>query len=230
MGELERILKLLSQGRIGREEAERLLAALEADRTEAFPAREAAGRLHLSANFAEVEVHPVAGDRVVADASGAGTLELTQEENEARLRFDSQGGVRLGPLRIGPKGSRLSVGLPRGWAVSLKLGMGSFRAENLAALEGNVGKGEVEVGRLSGLDLKIGMGDFSAGLLLQDGEHRLLIGLGRATLRPLPGADFRLSVHIGSGAAESRAFGGGRAVLQVRIGRGALEVADERGT
>ncbi len=223
MAELERILRLLKEGRIDREEAERLIAALG----EVAPAAREAGRLFLDVDRADVVVRPARGGEVTAVAHGEGRLELEQEGGEARLRFRAAGARGFGPIRLvglGGKASRIEVGLPAGWGAVLKLGMGAFEAGALGFLEGEVGLGTVAVEGLLGLDLKLGKGRFSAGLALAEGEHRVAVGMGEVAIRPLPGASFRVEGRVGTGRVEARVFGEGRARLLVEIGVGRLEV------
>jgi len=213
MDEVERILRLLSEGKITKEEAERLLAALEG------PAAGASvGRLAIDADRAEIHVRPAPGDQVTARGFGAGELKLDRKGQEAWLRWRSRAPV-LGRGRI-------EVELPAGWGVVLELGQGRLEAEALPFLKGSAGQARVRVGRLAALDFDLGQGRFEAGLALRQGRHRLTIGMGRAKIRPLPGADFVIEGEVGLGLAERRRFGRGAAVLEVRIGVGRLEVAD----
>jgi len=213
--EVLRVLRLLKEGRIGREEAERLLAALGVGSSSPEGVRR---WLRIEGGVGKIQIRPAPGDEVSASGFGAG---------EVSLETDAEGGVLKVKSR-GPKllqqALRVEVKLPRDYGVELQLGQGSIYAESLAGLRGALGLGKVEATGIRTLDLELGTGSVRLGLLLDRGEHRLELGMGDAQVFALPGASFRIEGEAGLGRAERRVFGGGEARLFVHLGMGRLRV------
>jgi len=223
-----RILKLLEEGKITREEAELLLEALSEGKGQ--PAAEAAPEsvetwIEIKARHADVRI--TEGAELNAVAFGPGQVFL--DGNRVIAEQPRRGLWGLKTPRM-----RLEVRVPAGAGVALDLGMGQLEAPALVALQGSLGMGSVRLGRLCGLDFHLGQGDFKADLLVRGGRHRLEIGMGRARLRVLPGANLRLIRRIGLGHASSKpamglgetmVFGAGDAELKVEVGMGSVEVS-----
>lgn len=223
MDEVERILRLLSEGKITKAEAERLLAALEGDRA----APEPLGVLHVEVEQGTVRVHKAADGNLRASSRGRGAIDLKREGLTAWLKARAGSGLRVGPLTLGKSQLRIDVWLPEGWGVDLKMAMGTFKADALAFLRGRLNMGEVRVDRLEGLDFHLNMGEFAAGLAVRSGRHALRVGMGEVRLRVLPGASLRVEGGASMGRFKGGAYGGGAAVLEVHVGMGSVRVKNE---
>ncbi len=215
MDEVLRVLQMLKAGKIRREEAERLLAALGVG-----PSSEEGVRrwLRIEGGQATIRVVPAPGDAVSASGFGAGKTILTTDETGGLLKIEAQG------PKLFKKAFRVELKLPRDYGVELALGAGALRAESLAGLKGELGTGRLEAAGIRELDFELGMGTARLGLLLKAGEHRLELGMGDVEIYPLPGASFRIEGEAGLGQVEGRVFGEGRARLLVELGMGRLKV------
>ncbi len=220
MDEVERILRLLSEGKITKEEAERLLAALEGDKA----APEPGGVLHIDAELGAVRVRRAQDGTLRASSQGRGAIDLRREGLTAWLKARGGEGLRVGPLTLGKSQLKIDVWLPEGWGVDLRMGMGSFRADALAFLRGKLSMGEVHVDRLEGLDFHLSMGEFVAGLAVRSGRHTLRVSMGEVRLRVLPGASLRVEGGTSMGGFKGGVYGGGAAVLEVHAGMGSVHV------
>jgi len=206
---------MLKEGRLRREEAERLLAALGVEASSEEGVRR---WLRIEGGMGRIEIRPAAGDEVSASGSGAGEVYLETGAEGGLLELKTRGPKLLrGALRV-------EVKLPRDYGVELALGQGALRAESLAGLKGELGTGKVEAAGIRALDLELGMGSARLGLLLQEGEHRLELGMGDVELYALPGASFRIEGEAGLGSVARRVFGEGRARLRVELGMGRIRV------
>jgi len=215
MDEVLRVLQMLKEGKIRREEAERLLAALGVG-----PSSEGRVRrwLRVEGGQATIRVVPAAGDAVSASGFGAGRTVLTTDETGGLLKIEARG------PKLFKKSFRVDLKLPRDYGVELALGAGALRAESLPGLRGELGTGKLEAAGIRELDLDLGMGTARLGLLLQEGEHRIEVGMGDVEIYPLPGASFRIEGEAGLGRVEEQIFGEGRARLLVKLGMGRLKV------
>ena len=206
---------MLKEGRLSREEAERLLAALGVEASSEEGVRR---WLRIEGGMGRIEIRPAAGDEVSASGFGAGEVFLETGAEGGLLELKTRGPKLLqGALRV-------EVKLPRDYGVELALGQGALRAESLAGLRGELGTGKVEAAGIRALDLELGMGSARLGLLLQEGEHRLELGMGDVELYALPGASFRIEGEAGLGSVARRVFGEGRARLRVELGMGRIRV------
>lgn len=210
-----RVLRMLKEGRIRRDEAERLLAALGVGSASPKGVRR---WLRIEGGVAKIQILPAPGDEVSARGLGAGEVFLQTDAEGGLLRIKSRGPKLL------QQALRVEVKLPSDYGVELELGQGSLHAESLAGLRGELGLGKVEAAGIRALDLELGTGSVRLGLLLQRGEHRLELGMGDAQVFALPGASFRIEGEAGLGRVERRAFGGGEARLFVHLGMGRLRV------
>jgi len=190
MDEVLRVLRMLEAGKINREEAERLLAALGVGSASGERVRR---WLRVEGPAADIQVLPTRDGDVAASGYGAGEL---------FLETDDEGGL----LRVRPRGLRrfkVELFLPPDWGIDLALGKGTLKASSLSGLKGDLGVGKVEVAGVRELDFSLGAGEASIGLLLKEGEHRLVLGAGKAKIYALPGASFRVQ--------DGRVYGEGRA-------------------
>ncbi len=215
MDEVLRVLQMLKAGKLRREEAERLLAALGVGPSSKGRVRR---WLRVEGEQAAIRVVPAAGDAVSASGFGAGKTVLTTDETGGLLKIEAQG------PKLFKKAFKVELKLPRDFGIELSLGVGTLRAESLAGLRGGLGTGTIEAAGVRELDLDLGMGTARLGLLLNEGEHRIELGMGDVEIYALPGASFRVEGEAGLGQVEKRVFGEGRARLWVELGMGRLKV------
>lgn len=206
---------MLKEGRLRREEAERLLAALGVEASSEEGVRR---WLRIEGGMGRIEIRPAAGDEVSASGFGAGEVFLETGAEGGLLELKTRGPKLL------QRALRVEVKLPRDYGVELALGQGALRAESLAGLRGELGTGKVEAAGIRALDLELGMGSARLGLLLQEGEHRLELGMGDVELYALPGASFRIEGEAGLGSVARHVFGEGQARLRVELGMGRIRV------
>lgn len=223
MEDRRRILEMVREGVLSPEEALELLAVLEERErpaAEAPAASPALGYPHLRilATGANLEVRGVAG--LVEPEGRGGTLVREGEGYLYRVAFGE------GVLRV-----------PEGVPVLLEA-KGSNVELSRVALGGRVLGANVEGEALVGLDLEVVGGNLEASLLIQEGEHRLLVRAGNAALRFLPGSDLLLEAHVRLGKVEAEGpwrrvagpgsfrgvLGEGRAKLTARVTMGNLEM------
>jgi len=212
--EVLRVLRMLKEGKLRREEAERLLAALGMGALEEGVRR----WLRIEGGIARIEIRSAVGDEVSASGFGAGEVFLETGAEGGLLKIKTRGPKLL------QRALRVEVSLPRDYGVELALGQGALRAESLAGLKGELGTGKIEAAGIRALDLELGMGSARLGLLLKEGEHRLELGMGDVEIYALPGASFRVEGEAGLGQVEERVFGEGLARLWVELGMGRLRV------
>ena len=216
MEDKRRILEMVRDGVLSPEEALELLAVLE-DREEerAEEGFSSPPLVRLVAQGAEVRV---VGEKGLASLRAEGGALVAQEEGYL-LRFGLRERGRLwvpegSPVRLEAKGSNLEF--------------------SQVALTGVAHGCNLEAEGLLGLDLRLVAGNLEAGLLLQEGSHRLDLRAANSELRLLQGSDLLLEVEARLSSLEvegawSRApsgyrLGEGRAVLRVRAFASNLEV------
>ncbi|TBH17638.1 SHOCT-like domain-containing protein [Thermus thermamylovorans] len=223
MEDKRRILEMVREGVLSPEEALELLAVLEErerPEAEAPAASPAPGhpQIRILATGANLEVRGVAG---LAEPEGkGGTLAREEEGYLYRVAFGE------GALRV-PEGVWLALEA-RGSNVELAR----------VALRGRALGANLEGEALVGLDLDLVGGNLEAGLLLWEGEHRLLVQAGNAELRFLPGSDLLVEAEARLGQVEAEGpwrrvagpggfrgvLGEGRARLSARVRMGNLEL------
>ncbi len=240
MDEYEKITKLLEEGKISPEEAEKLLAAL--DESESPPSPAAAGgwlRAQIDRADLNVRVDPVANEPRM-EAHGAGGLELRREAGGWALRQKGRG-LRIGFFNLLAKRQNVELVLPAAVGLDLRLAQGVVSvADPLPALRAHVGQGKVEFAGTEELDVQLAQGSVSGRVRLAGGSHRLNLGMGSVKLVLEEGSDLRLQLKTGMGeiavtgalqhASEKAAakFEGvvaeGTGLLKVSVGMGSVEV------
>ena len=209
MTERERIQALLDDGRITREEADRLLEALaEAEAAEAEaeaqagptpppPPRPSLGqptrwlRARVSARTLEVRVDPA----------------LSEPKVEGEAEFCAKGtDYYLDARYKGPKGWHggewhaherpVTVTLPGGVGLDVDLSAGTVIADDLPYLRASVGAGNLIARNLGGIDANVKAGTLNAELYLDQGQHRVQVKAGSAVLKLLPGSDYEAQGEV----------------------------------
>ncbi|MER3480173.1 MAG: hypothetical protein C4327_06710 [Meiothermus sp.] len=213
MSERERIIKLVSEGKITPEEAALLLDALAEVEAPSRP---------------EIPVPPVPPVRPVVPQSRGDEDEiyppnlrwirakLISEDLEVYLDKDLQKPRIEGDVKVqergqdiivssnhgsGRKGSTKFLGVninwdfdfdlgsepvihvPEGWGLEVELPSGSLEVNGLPFVRGEVHGGDVELIDVRGVDLRVMSGDLEAELILSEGEHRLEVMSGDVSIR-----------------------------------------------
>jgi len=271
MSDEARIRTLLEEGKITREEAERLLAALqeidegesaaedvtgdvevtdvEGVETASKSAPESSASVSNSKPRAWVEVDMSAGSlNVSVDPSleeptfftkgrGKGSLERDGEGWQAR--FKGQGEKSW----LGGEPFTATLRIPEGCGVVLDGRAGTVSLADVPYLKGDMRAGTLQASGLGGLDLDMRAGTFEAAFLLTEGNHRLTMRAGTATLTLLSGSSVQVTgdVTAGSlslpdtftrddriaGASFEGTLGAGTATLALKQKAGTLKVRCE---
>ncbi|MBF6593197.1 MAG: DUF4097 family beta strand repeat protein [Thermaceae bacterium] len=80
-------------------------------------------------------------------------------------------------------GSDPEIHLPEGWGLEVELASGNLEVNGLPFVRGNVASGDVELIDVRGVDLRVMSGDLEAELILSEGEHRLEVMSGDVQIR-----------------------------------------------
>jgi hypothetical protein len=250
MSEQERIQALLQAGKITRQEADLLLAALEEGDAAARQANEALDESAGQDPYAPppptgwqpeglrwVKVRMTAGQ---LEARLDPSLQMPQVEGEVDMRpvgadLEVTPGIAsssfLGGL-LGRVGS-LELRLPPGWGLEVDSKAAQVEVQGIRYLKGRVAAGNVELEAVEGLDLEVTAGNIDGTLLLREGQHRLRVSMGNAELDLLAGSSVKLNPGVSLGNLETRGFSRtyaeGSAVRQVGDGKAALEVTVRMG-
>lgn len=218
MTDSERIEALHAEGRITREQADMLLAALEEQDAFAAEAEAEAEPAPLTPELVTdglrwLELSALGGDfdievrpGITQPVSEDGHVTLTSNGARVSLAEDDSDGPNRNFIdrlldRISSNTGRLSVYLPAGWAVKLKVTGGDIDITGpIAALRGHVMAGDLKVSETAQLDLTMNAGEADIGLRASSGEHRLRVHVGSAEVRILPGSslDVNASVNVGN--------------------------------
>ena len=226
MSDEARIRALLEEEKITEEEAERLLAALqEIDEPEDGEVdREGVAKEGESVSAGEVErlpskSVPTAGEKprawVEVDMS-AGSLNVSVDPSLTEPTFSTKGHGKGSLERdgegwharfkgeseswLGGETFTITLHLPKGCGVGLNGRAGTVSLNNVPSLKGEMRAGTLRARGLGGLDLEMRAGTFEAALLLTEGDHRLDMRAGTATLTLLSGSSVKVT---GDGTAGS---------------------------
>lgn len=166
---------------------------------------------------------------------GKGSLERNGEGWQARFRGE-------GKDWLGGDNFAVTLHVPEGFGIGLNGRAGTVKL-NVPYLKGEMRAGTSQARNLKGLDLEMRAGTFEAALLLTEGEHRLDMRAGTATLTLLSGSSVRVTgdVKVGSlnlpdsftrndqiaGASFSGTLGVGAAALALQQKAGTLKVRCE---
>ena len=239
MDEYLRIARLLEEGKIDPEEAERLIEALEGG--EKAQVASEGRRLRVRIERADLEVRVREGREAPAVEQDGGLGLKLEEDAEgwklagaARQRFFGAFG-----LLAGRKAAVLA--LPADVGLELRLGQGEVRVEGtLPWLRVQMGQGRLRFAGASSLDVQLGQGEVQGRVRIADGRHRLRLGMGEVKLALAEGSDLRLQVSVslgrlgvsgslnhrgeGPGQRFEGVLGAGRGELRVSVGMGKVEV------
>lgn len=96
--------------------------------------------------------------------------------------------------------SDMDVEIPAGWAVSFDVKGGDIDVRGpVAAVSGQLQAGDLTVTETAAADLTVTAGEADIGLRAASGEHRVVVRVGKAKIRLLPGSSLEVegSVSIG---------------------------------
>lgn len=250
MTDNERIEALHSEGRITREQADMLLAALEEQdafaaeaeaEAEAGPASAATELvadelrwLELSALGGDFDIEVRAG--LTAPVSEDGYITLTSDGAKVALAEDDNDDPNRNFIdrlldRISSNTGRLSVQLPAGWGVKLNVKGGDIDITGpIAALRGHLMAGDLKVTETAQLDLTLNAGEAEIGLRASSGEHRLRVHVGSAEVRVLPGSSLDVSATVNVGNVTSNRLSSSQVSVVGSAARGRIGGTGAAGT
>ena len=239
MDEYGKIAKLLEEGKITPEEAEKLLVALD-EAGDPAPAAPMTSRSSLRVRLDRADLHlrvdPEASEPRIVDAEGM------------KLRLDRKGEVweltqaqkwPISFFNLAAKRRSLVLALPSGMGLELNIGQGSLEAEGpLPFLKAQLGQGRLRFERADGLSISLAQGSVEGNARINEGVHQIKLGMGEVKLTLLEGSDLRLALKTalgevalsgglhgeGRGNNFSGALGEGRWLLKVSLGMGNVEV------
>lgn len=142
-------------------------------------------------------------DPGISEPESDGDLMLEKTETGMKVEQwprDSRQGF-LDNILDGARMADLDLRLPASWALRLNVKAGNVDISGpLRQLAGRVHAGDVDVEEVHAIDLKLSAGNVTAGLLLQDGKHRISSSAGNLNTRLLAGSSVRIdgSVRIGN--------------------------------
>lgn len=132
------------------------------------------------------------------------------------------------------------IRLPEGWGLICNLNAGNLKAEGLAYVRGTVASGDAHLEAVRGINLMVMSGDLDATLILTEGEHRLEVMSGNASIKFVD-SSVHLEGKLSSGDLDARGnfwqkrhqiqgqVGEGKAVLKVVVASGDLTLEDVHG-
>jgi len=240
MDEYAKIAKMLEEGKISPQEAEKLLAALDEPAPQTSPA--AVGnslRARIDRADLLVRVDPAISEPKV-EAPAALNLELQKDSDGWSLK-QKGGKIRVGFFDLFSKRHAVELALPVGVGLDLNLGQGALKvADSLPVLRARIGQGGADFAAVEEVDLQIGQGSINGRARLSGGSHRLGAGMGSVKLVLEEGSDLRLQLKTGMGeisvtgslqysspkpaAKFEGVVGEGRGLLKVSVGMGNVEV------
>jgi hypothetical protein len=136
---------------------------------------------------------PESDGDLMLEKTGTG-MKVEQWPRDSRQGF-------LDNILDGARMADLDLRLPATWALRLNLKAGNVDISGpLRQLAGRVHAGDVDVQEVHAIDLNISAGKVTAGLLLQQGKHRISSSAGDLNALLLPGSSVRIdgSVRIGN--------------------------------
>jgi len=211
MDERERIIRLVSEGKITPEEAALLLDALAEVETPSrleipvppvppVPPIAPQNRgeddisylpnlrwLHVKLDSEDLEVHL---DPSLDKPHIEGDVKVI-EQGQRLLVSSNHSHRRKGSVNVTGinfnwgfgLGSEPVIRLPEGWGLDVVLASGDLSVYGLPFVRGNVASGDVELIDVRGVNLEVMSGDVEAELILTEGEHRLEVMSGDVQIR-----------------------------------------------
>jgi hypothetical protein len=268
MNERERIIRLVSEGKITPDEAALLLDALaevegasrpeipvppvppvppvapvsSGEKNETYPSNLRWLKVRLDSEDLEVHLDKdlqkprIEGDVKVQERGQ--NIVVSSDHSSRRKGSTKFLGVNINWDFDFSDGDELVIHVPEGWGLEVELASGSLEVSGLPFVRGEVHSGNVELIDVRGVDLEVMSGDVEAELVLTEGEHRLEVMSGDASIRfrdssvtvlgKLSSGD--LDGH-GNFAQEKRkvtgTVGGGKAKLLLNVMSGDLTLEDQ---
>ena len=240
MDEYEKIARLLEEGKISPEEAEKLLDALEpAEPAGEVEAGAQEGWLEVVLERADLSIRvdpSLSEPRVLED----GGLKIAIKRTKHGWKFKGPT-TRIGIFNLVRARKKAALAIPPGLGLKLRLGQGKVDiAGKLPALDLQLGQGQVRFGAVERLRLSLGQGKVNGRALLTAGKHSVSLGMGRVNLALEEGSDLRFELEValgemavtgtekhaseGRGGKYSGTLGEGRGYLKVSVGMGEVEV------